>query len=245
MTVISEAISFIGFFGRSVFIPWQLDKTFGRFIRQVYALGVNSLPLVIVISVFVGMVTSVQTSYQMSRIMPKYLLGATVARITMIELGPVLTALMIAGRIASSMAAELGTMKVTEQIDALQAMAIDPYFFLVLPRILATFISLPILTIMSELIAIAASAFVAHNFLNVNVNSYIYGVTHFFEWRDFVGGLTKSLAFSIAIATSGCYYGFRVSGGAKEVGRAATLAVVTGSILILLFDFVVAVLFFS
>ncbi len=245
MKFIEEIVLFVLFFGRSVFIPWRFRQTFGRIIRQIYTLGLNSIPLIIVISVFVGMVSAVQTWYQMTRIMPKFLLGTTVARIVMIELGPVLTALMIAGRISSSMAAELGTMKVTDQIEALQAMAINPYQFLALPRILATFISLPILTVFSELIAIAAAAFIAHNFINVNVSTFIYGITNYFYVRDFFGGLTKSLAFSLAIGTAGCYFGFRVSGGAKEVGRASTLAVVTASILIFLFDFIVALIFFS
>ncbi len=245
MKVFDEVSGFIKFFGRSVFIPWRLNRSLGRFIKQAYSLGVNSLPLVIIISIFVGMVTSVQTSYQMTKFMPKLALGATVARVVMIELGPVLTALMIAGRISSSMAAELGTMKVTEQIDALRAMAIDPHFFLVLPRIVGTFISLPILTVIAELIAILSAAFIAHNFLDVNITTFVYGITHNFYSRDFFGGLTKSLVFSIVIATAGCFAGFRVKGGAKEVGRAATIAVVTATILILLFDFVVAILYFS
>ena len=245
MKVIRQIIDFLAFFGRSVFIPWRIDKTFGRVVKQIYALGFSSIPLIIVISVFVGMVSAVQTWYQMTRMMPKYLLGTTVARIIMIELGPVLTALMISGRVSSSMAAEIGTMKVTDQIDALQAMAINPYRFLVLPRILATVISLPILTVLSELIAIGAAAFFSHNFINVNYTSFAYGITRYFFTRDFFGGLTKSLFFSLAIGTAGCYFGFRVSGGAKEVGRSATLAVVTSAILILLFDFAVALMFFS
>ncbi|MEO0225352.1 MAG: ABC transporter permease [candidate division WOR-3 bacterium] len=245
MNLIKEIIAFFSFFARSVFIPWRLGKTLGRIVRQIYILGFSSIPLIVVISVFVGMVSAVQTWYQMTRVMPKFLLGTTVARIIMIELGPVLTALMVTGRISSSMAAELGTMKVTDQIDALKAMAIDPYRFLVLPRIIATFISLPILTIFAELVSILSAAFIAHNFINVNVRTFIYGITNYFYTRDFFGGVTKSLAFSLAISTSGCYFGFRVTGGAKEVGRASTLAVVTASILILLFDFIVALIFFS
>jgi len=197
------------FFFRSVFIPWRLRETRYRILRQVYEVGINSLPIILIIAAFVGLVSIVQTSYQVAGSMPRYIIGATVGRMVMIELGPILTALMVSGRCASSMAAEIGTMRVTEQIDALEIMAIDPYRFLNLQRIMGTLIALPVLTVIAELDALLLSGAYAH------------------------------------FSTSGCYFGFKVRGGAREVGRAATLSVVTASILVLVLDFLVALVIFG
>jgi phospholipid/cholesterol/gamma-HCH transport system permease protein len=143
------------------------------------------------------------------------------------------------------MAAEIGTMRVTEQIDALEIMAIDPYRFLNLPRIIGIFIALPILTVISEFVALICGAVYAHYFLNVPFSVFNYGLTHYFYAKDFFGGLVKSLFFALVIAASGCYFGFKVKGGAKEVGKATTYAVVTASILILVLDFLVALVIFG
>jgi phospholipid/cholesterol/gamma-HCH transport system permease protein len=241
--------SFIGDFStfliRSIIVPWKFKTTKWRILQQVYSIGIGSLPIIIVIAVFTGLVSTVQTSYQIIGSVPRYIIGTTIGRMVMIELGPILTALMVSGRCASSMAAEIGTMRVTEQIDALETMAIDPYRFLNLPRIVATFISVPILTIIAELVALGSGAFYANHFLNIPFSVFNYGLTHFFYARDFFGGLIKALFFAVVIAAAGCYFGFNVKGGAKEVGRAATYAVVTSSIGILLFDFMVALVIFG
>jgi len=236
---------FSSFFFRSIFIRWELRQTRYRIIRQVYEVGINSLPIILTVAAFVGLVSIVQTSYQVAGTMPRYILGATVSRMVMIELGPILTALMVSGRCASSMAAEIGTMRVTEQLDALEIMAIDPYRFLNLPRIVGMFIALPVLTVIAEFDALAVSGAYAHYFLDVPFGVFNYGLTHFFFTRDFFGGLFKSLFFSVVIATSGCYFGFKVKGGAREVGRAATYAVVTASLLVLVVDFLVALVIFG
>lgn len=234
------------FFFRSVFLSWRLDKTISMILDQVWEVGVGSLPLILVIATFVGLVSTVQTLYQIvgAGTVPKYILGYTVGRMVLIELGPVLTALMVSGRCASSMAAEIGTMRVTEQIDALEAMAIDPYRFLNLPRIIGTFISVPLLAVIAEIDALVCGAVYAHFFLGVPFSVFNYGLIHFFYPRDLYGGLIKAVFFSIVIATSGCYFGFRVKGGAREVGSAATKAVVTASILILILDFLIALVVF-
>ena len=236
---------FSSFFFRSIFISWQFRQTRHRILRQVYEVGINSLPIILIIAAFVGLVSIVQTSYQVAGSMPRYILGATVGRMVMIELGPILTALMVSGRCASSMAAEIGTMRVTEQIDALEIMAIDPYRFLSLPRIMGTFIALPVLTVIAELDALFVGGVYAHFFLDVPFSVFDYGLTQYFYAREFFGGLVKALFFAVVIATSGCYYGFKVQGGAREVGRAATYAVVTASILVLVLDFVVALVIFG
>jgi len=236
---------FASFFFRSILIPWHFKQTRYRIIQQIFELGINSLPIIVTIAAFVGLVSVVQTSYQVVGTVPRYFLGMTVGRMVMFELGPILTALMVSGRCASSIAAEIGTMRVTEQIDALEIMAIDPYRFLSLPRIVGTVIALPVLTVIAEFDALAVGGAYAHFFLNIPFGVFNYGLTHFFYARDFFGGLFKSLFFAVVIATSGCYYGFKVQGGAREVGRAATYAVVTASILVLLLDFLVALVVFG
>jgi len=245
MNPFSAIGDFATFFFRSVFIPWRIDKTKRRILEQVYYVGVGSLPIILIIATFVGLVSTVQTSYQLIGTVPRYILGYTVGRMVMIELGPVLTALMVSGRCASSMAAEIGTMRITEQIDALETMAIDPYRFLSLPRIIGTFIALPLLTVIAELDALFCGAVYAHYFLRVPFGVFNYGLIHFFVARDFFGGMAKSVVFSLVIAAAGCYFGFRVKGGAREVGRAATYAVVTSSILILVLDYLVALVIFG
>ena len=245
MNLFSAIGDFSVFLIRSLFIRWHFRKTGPRIVHQVYYVGVGSLPIIITIATFVGLVSTVQASYQLIGSVPRYILGTTVGRMVLIELGPILTALMVSGRCASSMAAEIGTMRVTEQIDALETMAINPYRFLSLPRIVGTFIALPVLTIIAEFNAIVAAAIYSHYLLRVPFSVFNYGLTHYFVTRDFFGGLAKSLFFSVVIAAAGCYFGFKVSGGAREVGRAATYAVVTSSILILILDFLVALVVFG
>jgi len=245
MNLFRHVADFATFFFRSILIPWHLGTTGPRILAQIYDIGFGSLPIIIVISAFLGLVSTVQLSYQLLGIIPRYFLGAAVGRMVLIELGPILTALMVSGRSASSMSAEVGTMRVTEQIDALEIMAIDPYRFLCFPRIVGTFISLPLLTVIAEFVAIFFGALYAHIFLDVPFNVFNYGLIHNFYRRDLFGGLLKSLLFSLVIATSGCYFGFRVKGGAREVGMSTTYAVVTSCILILVLDFIVALVVFE
>lgn len=243
----SGVTRFFYFFVRSVFIPWKLRSSLPRIVDQVYEVGIGSLPVILIVAAFTGLVSVVQTSYQLigAGTTPRFILGYTVGRMVLIELGPVLTALMVSGRCASSMAAEIGTMRVTEQIDALEVMALNPYRFLVLPRIAGTFIAMPILTMVSDLVSLLVAGCYADAFLNTPFSVFSYGLIHFFYARDFLGGLAKAAFFSLVVATSGCYYGFNVQGGAKEVGRAATYAVVTAAVLVLVVDYLVALVVFG
>ena len=176
MNLFSLIGDFATFFFRSLFIPWKFRTSKDRILEQVYNIGIGSLPIIIIIAAFTGLVSTVQATYQMIGTVPRYIIGTTVGRMVLIELGPILTALMVSGRCASSMAAEIGTMRVTEQIDALEIMAIDPYRFLSLPRIVGTFISLPVLTIFAEFVALSFGAVYAHYFLNIpfSVFSLLY-----------------------------------------------------------------------
>jgi phospholipid/cholesterol/gamma-HCH transport system permease protein len=245
LNLFSKITDYTEFFIKSFFFPWNFRRHKNRILEQIDSVGVGSLPIIVVISAFLGLVTTVQLSYQLLGVLPRYFLGATVARMVLIELGPILTGLIVSGRCASAMAAEIGTMRVTEQIDALESMAINPYQFLGFPRIIGTIISLPILTIFSEFVAIYTGGLYAHLFLNVPLGVYNYGLVRNFFHRDLFGGLLKAFLFSFAISVSGCYFGFKVKGGAREVGIATTYAVVTACVLILILDFIVALVVFG
>ncbi|MBT8387955.1 MAG: ABC transporter permease, partial [Ignavibacteria bacterium] len=158
-------------------------------------IGVNSLPLVLIIAVFTGAVAAWQAAYQLQGLAPMSILGGTTSRAIITELGPVLTGIVIAGRVGASIAAELGTMKVTEQIDALEIMAIDPIRFLAMPRMLASVLMMPILVIFANTIAVFGAFVVSNYFLNVTFEVFFDSVKYFFVFRDLTGGLVKTLFF--------------------------------------------------
>ncbi len=223
----------------------EIKKIGGSLLEQMYRIGVESIPIVFLTSAFVGMVTAVQVAYQIRDYAPLDFLGAGVGKMVMIELGPVLTALVIAGRVGAGIAAELGTMRVTEQIDALECMAIDPIRFLVLPKILAGAIMIPLLTVMAEFLAIISAAFISHLVVDLAYSVFFQGMRLFFEQKELFGGLAKSLVFGIIITLMGSYFGYNSKGGAVGVGKATTQAVVVSSILILGADYILGVLFYG
>jgi phospholipid/cholesterol/gamma-HCH transport system permease protein len=224
-------------------LPW-LFGNLGLIVEQMSQMGVNSLPLVLITSIFTGAVSAIQAAYQFQDFVPMRYLGTAVGKAVVIELGPVLTALVVAGRVGASTAAELGTMKVTEQLDALKTLAIDPVPFLVSPRFIAGLAMLPILTIMSDFIAIMGGYTVALLFLDITSNTFLSGLKMFFHFRDVIAGLVKAFVFGGIISTIGCYQGFQTTGGAKGVGRSTTKAVVISTVLILIGDYVIASLMF-
>jgi len=214
-------------------------------IKQMKRIGFDSLLLITVTSGFTGLVTSVQASYQTSGYIPKDLIGVLVGKSTMIELAPVLTGLVLAGKVGASLAAEIGTMKVSEQLDALETMAIDPLDFVYMPRIVAAAIMIPLLTIYSNFIGIISAYFLSVYKYGVNSYSFFTNMRDFFLPSDLWGGLVKALLFGLVISSVGCFIGQKASGGAEGVGKVATLTVVYSSILILIVDFIVASILFS
>jgi phospholipid/cholesterol/gamma-HCH transport system permease protein len=182
----------------------------------------------------------VQAAYQFSTVVPLKYIGSVILRSVIIELGPVLTALVVGGRVGSSIAAELGSMKVTEQIDALRAMAINPVRYLVVPRIVASLVMMPILTIFADAIAVFGGFVVSVTSIGVGEGTYINSLKNFFYLKDLFSGLLKALFFGGIIGTMGCYYGFATEGGAEGVGNATTNAVVSACVLILISDYVLA-----
>ncbi len=214
-------------------------------LEQMLMMGVASLPLVLFTSVFTGAVSAVQAAYQFQNYVPMRYLGTAVGKAVIIELGPVLTGLVVAGRVSSAIAAELGTMKVTEQIDALETMALDPVRFLAVPRYIAGFLMLPILTIFSDFVALMGGLVVSMLFIDITAYTFLNGVKLFFELSDVFIGLLKACVFGQIIAVVGCYHGFKTVGGAEGVGLSTTRAVVYASVLILISDYIVASIFFG
>ncbi len=213
-------------------------------IQQMEFVGVNSLTVVLITGAFTGMVLALQTYYGFRMFGGESLVGTTVALSMTRELGPVITALMVTGRAGSAMAAELGTMRVTEQIDALYSMSVNPVQYLVMPRILAAIIMLPILTVISDFIGILGGYFVGVELLNINSGIFVARMVEFVDLDDIFNGLAKAACFGLILALIGCYKGFYTTGGAAGVGRATTQAVVLSSVLILISDyFLTAVMF--
>jgi phospholipid/cholesterol/gamma-HCH transport system permease protein len=219
-------------------------RSFRLIVQQMSAIGVGSLWLVAVVSLFTGAVAAVQAAYQFSSVVPMKYIGAVILRSVIIELGPVLTALVVGGRVGASIAAELGTMKVTEQIDALEAMAINPVRYLVVPRVIAAIVMLPVVTVFADAIAIFGGYVVAVTSIGVSSHTYIVGLKQFFYMKDLWSGLIKAMFFGNIIGVMGCYYGFVAEGGAEGVGRATTRAVVASCVLVLISDYVLANIFF-
>jgi phospholipid/cholesterol/gamma-HCH transport system permease protein len=223
----------------------KLPRSFHLVVDQMRRIGVESLPLVIITAVFTGAVTAVQAAYQLKDFVPKLYLGTAIYKSVVIELGPVLTALVVGGRVSASIAAELGTMRVTEQIDAMDAMAIDPVRYLVMPRLLAALIMLPVVTVFADILAISGGFVISNLSLDISPKTFIAGMKLYFFAHDVFGGLIKAFFFGGTIALMGCLAGLRTQGGAVGVGEAATRAVVASCVLILVGDYVLATLLFK
>ena len=232
------------FLGKTVRTVPSIPKSLGLIFDSMLEIGVRSIPIALVISVFAGATTAWQANYQLEEYISMRYLGTAVSKSLILELGPVLTGLVVAGRVGASIAASLGAMRVTEQIDALSTMAIDPMRYLVLPRVTAAMIMVPVLTIYSVFFGIVGAMFVSMHFLGVSQGIFIVGVRHYFYYTDVMVCLIKALIFGTGLSVLGCYYGFKTTGGAEGVGKAAIKAFVSSAIFILLSDFIVAALAF-
>ncbi len=244
-------LNFFEEFGQISLLFWGIIKNFVNIPRsrkiifyQMEHIGVNSLPLVIIISVFTGAVAAWQAAYQLKGIAPLSFLGGATSRAIITELGPVLTGIVIAGRVGASIAAELGTMKVTEQIDALETMAINPVRFLAMPRFLASILMMPVLVIFANTIAVLGAYIVSNYFLNVSFSVFFISVKRFFVFSDLIAGLIKTIFFGGVTALLGCHIGFHTEGGAEGVGQSTIKSFVMSAALILILDYVLWMLLF-
>ncbi len=204
---------------------------------QCYAIGVDSLSLVCLVSAFSGMAVSIQMAYQMEAYVPDYMVGSIVVRSVVLELAPILMGLVLAGRVGAGIASEVGTMKVSEQVDALTSLAVDPVGYLMMPRVLAGLVMIPVLVVFSSFVAILAGFMMAIIKMDISVYNFVKGMKLDFQAYDVVVGLTKSVVYGGLITFIGCSMGLRTEGGALGVGRAATAAVVVSSALILILDY--------
>jgi len=206
-----------------------------------YQIGVLSLPVVALTGTFIGMVLVVQSYVQFRNLHMEAKLGAVINMSLVRELGPVLAATMLAGRVGSAMAAELGTMRVTEQIDALVTMGANPIHYLVVPRFLGCLLLIPALTIMADFMGVLGALFYAVQLLGIDFHHYVENSQHFVSYFDLFAGVFKSLFFGAAIAIIACYRGFHCDPGAEGVGRAATAAFVYSFVMILLLDLLLGI----
>jgi len=222
-----------------------LYKRFFEILRQFVKIIYSSVFLIFITSAFTGMVSALQAVYQTRGYIPKDFIGVMIEKATMIELAPVLTGLVLSGKIGASLATEIAGMKTTKQIDALKTMSISPYSFLYFPRIAACIILFPILTLFSNFVGILSAYLLAILKYNISFHTFFYNMRNFFIPMDFQSGIIKSIFFGFFIGTISTYIGSQSSSGSEGVGKAATNAVIYSSISVLIMDFVVAGVLFG
>lgn len=219
---------------------------FPRAMTEAYNIGIGSLFIVIVVSAFTGAVTAFQASYQFQASLPIYIVGTLIVESVILELGPVLTGLILAGRVGARWAAELGTMRVTEQIDALDSLGRSPYSHLILPRIVAGLVMVPVLTVVSVVVGIVAGLLAGKNAMPLLTTSdFMLGAVYYYRAFDGYYAVIKGFAFAMAITVIPCYVGFNAEQGAEGVGKATTRAVVATSVVILFLDALLAKMLLS
>ncbi len=258
----NSVIAFFDRFGRSIFsaleemgrmlllflsvVAWAVRPPFKMrlIVKQMEFVGVKSIFVVVLTGLFTGMVMTLQICYGFRMFSAETLVGSTVALAMARELGPVLTALMVTARAGSAMAAELGTMRVTEQIDALYVMAANPVKTLIVPRVIAGITMLPVLTVVSVFVGVVGAYFVGVPILDINKGMFMKNMTTFVQLSDIYNGLVKAAFFGLILSFVGCYKGFNTTGGAEGVGKATTEAVVIAAITILISDYFLTALMF-
>jgi phospholipid/cholesterol/gamma-HCH transport system permease protein len=240
--LLSEMGKVLMFLGQT--LRWTFSSPFyvKSVLKQMEAIGVNSVPVVMTTAISTGMVLALQSYTGFKRFGAESLIGAVVSLSMTRELGPVLTGLMVAGRAGASMAAELGTMKVTEQIDALTTLATNPMKYLVVPRFVASTVMMFFLTILGMMIGVTGGYFVGVKVLGTNPTTYYNQSVNNTEMTDIWYGLVKALVFGAVVGLIGCYKGFNTEGGAEGVGKATTGAVVISCMLILILDYFLSAL---
>jgi phospholipid/cholesterol/gamma-HCH transport system permease protein len=238
------ALSFLQYLGELVLLAWETCVSvvvapirWKLLLRQIVEVGWSSQMVVLVTGAFTGAVLTAQTYFQFSRLGMKSAVGSVVAVAMFRELGPVLTALMVSGRVGASIAAEIGTMKVTEQIDALRALGVHPTDYLVVPRVVALLISMPLLVAEAVAVALISSYFVGVAVLDISGPYHIQNTLRYVHLRDVQMALSKGFVFAVLIAFVACHQGLHAKEGAVGVGRAPTEAVVIGSLAILILNF--------
>jgi phospholipid/cholesterol/gamma-HCH transport system permease protein len=251
----SIGAAFLGFLaGTGRLVRFALMGLLGAFsppfypriiLRQIVYMGYYSMPVVGLTAIFTGMVLALQSYTGFARFNAESAVATVVVLSVTRELGPVIAGLMVAGRVGAAMAAEIGTMRVTDQIDALTTLSTDPFRYLVLPRLLAGLITLPLLVVVADIIGVFGGYIVGTVKLGFNPASYLTQTETYLETMDVVSGLVKAGVFGFIVALMGCYHGYHSRGGAEGVGQATTYAVVSASILILVANYMLTTAFFG
>ena len=246
--ILNKVLFIFESFGKYAFLISNIFRSYNSWklyipnaVDQMIIIGNKSIPIVILTSFFTGMVSSVQAGYQMeSSITPKWVVGSLVGETMLLELAPVITCLVLAGRIGATIAAEIGTMRVTEQIDALESLSLDPVAYLIFPRMLAALVMFPVLTIIADIFGISGGIIAAMSALDIDSYQFMKGLKTWFKPWDAWYGIIKGLSFGLAITSISCYCGFYAKGGAEGVGKATTASVVNSCIAIMILDYILA-----
>ena len=261
--IVTPFIEFVNKLGRVVLVFFRSAGSLGIFaaetiyhcvtpplyfkvlLRQLIELGFYSLPVVALTTLFSGMVIALQTYSGFSQFSAEGAVSLVVLVAVTRELAPVMAGLMVAGRIGAAMAAEIGTMRVTEQIDALSTLSTNPIKYLIVPRVIAGVLMLPVLVLIGDIIGICGGYMIGVSKLDFNATTYLVSTWEYLKPMDVISGLTKAAVFGFIITLLGCYNGFNSKGGAQGVGQATTNAVVSSSILILIFNYILTEVFFA
>jgi phospholipid/cholesterol/gamma-HCH transport system permease protein len=198
--------------------------------------GVDSVPIALFIAMFTGVVLALQASYTFTGAIPLYFVGTLVGKTMVLELGPVLTGLALSGRVGANIAAEIGTMKVTEQVDALETLAYDPDAYLVVPRVLAGALMFPMVVLLADAVGVLSGWLTSLSLLDMSSQAFLKGLRLFFRSWDVWFSVIKAVSFGITVTSVGCFFGFSTQGGAEGVGRSTTRSVVASSMIILVLD---------
>lgn len=226
---------------RSIAYLPTLPRQFGRFVEQCYLIGYTTMPIVAILSFFIGSVLALQSGYAAQNLGPKQFIGLLVGLTMARELGPVMVAVLLAGRVGSAIAAELASMKVYQEVDALETMNIPPARILVMPRLVATLFMMPVLTIVADLVGWFGGAIIAKytSFISIEPSEYFATMRQYMDFGDVMNGLVKAEVFGFVVVLVCCNIGLNTRGGPREIGAAVTKAVVTSLILILVLDYFV------
>lgn len=244
LRLLEELGRFFTMLGRILFWAPRPPFELSELLRQMVRVGVNSIPVVFLTTLFTGMVLALQSYHAFAKFNATGLVGSVVALSLMQELSPVLCSLMVTGRVGSSMAAEIGSMRITEQIDALEALATEPVQYLFVPRVLASVLVMPLLVVVGDVVGIYGGYFVAVQLLGSNPAAYYESSFQYVDMNDFTSGLIKAGVFGLIFSVVACVRGYYTTGGAEGVGRSTTQAVVAASLAILLTDFFLTRLLF-
>jgi phospholipid/cholesterol/gamma-HCH transport system permease protein len=224
----------------SFYPPFRVDLLF----QQMERVGVRSVLVVVLTGAFTGMVLALQSFHATRSFGAETMVGVAVALSMTRELGPVLTSFMVTGRAGSAMAAEIGTMRVTEQIDALSAMAVNPIKYLIVPRVLASIVVVPMLTVIADFVGIIGGYFAGVIILRINAGAYVANMEKFVELNDIYHGIIKAAVFGVILSVIGCYKGYTTTGGAEGVGKATTQSVVLATVTILMANYLLTAAMF-